>query len=100
MTRRTAKISVAGGSLSDGRATVTIRKGRPLTLQNTADGTQYELRLLWTGTGIPPKSILPADPDRRLADRDDAVVADAADRSYRDHAVDCHDDRRPLRWAS
>jgi hypothetical protein len=57
--RGTAKISIAGGSLSDGRATVTLRKGHPLTLQNDADGTQYELRLLWTGTGVPPPSILP-----------------------------------------
>jgi hypothetical protein len=59
VSRTAAKISIAGGSLSDGRATVTLRKGRPLTLMNTADGTQYELRLLWTGSGVPPKSILP-----------------------------------------
>jgi len=57
--RGTAKISIAGGSLSDGRATVTLRKGHPLTLQNDADGTQYELRLLWTGSGVPPPSVLP-----------------------------------------
>jgi hypothetical protein len=57
--RKTVKISIAGGSLSDGRASVTLRKGHPLTLQNDADGTQYELRLLWTGAGVPPPSILP-----------------------------------------
>lgn len=62
VTRKAAKISIAGGSLSDGKATVTLRKGRPLTLMNTADGTQYELRLLWTGTGVPPASILPPTP--------------------------------------
>ena len=60
--RGSAKISIAGGSLSDGRATVTLRKGQPLTLQNDADGTQYELRLLWTGSGVPPASILPPAP--------------------------------------
>jgi hypothetical protein len=60
--RGTAKISIAGGSLSDGRATVTLRKGHPLTLQNDADGTQYELRLLWTGSGVPPPSVLPPTP--------------------------------------
>jgi hypothetical protein len=59
VSRKAAKISIAGGSLSDGRAVVTLRKGRPLTLMNTADGTQYELRLLWTGSGAPPVSILP-----------------------------------------
>jgi hypothetical protein len=60
--RGVAKISIAGGSLSDGHAAVTLRKGRPLTLQNDADGTQYVLRLLWTGSGVPPASILPPTP--------------------------------------
>jgi hypothetical protein len=59
LTRKAAKISVAGGSLADGKATVTLRKGHPLTLMNTADGTRYELRLLWLGSGVPPASILP-----------------------------------------
>jgi hypothetical protein len=57
-----AKISIAGGSLSDGHATVKLRKGRPLTLRNDADGTQYVLRLLWTGSGVPPPSVLPPAP--------------------------------------
>jgi hypothetical protein len=57
--RGVAKVSIAGGSLSDGQATVKLRKGRPLTLQNDADGTQYVLRLLWTGSGVPPTSVLP-----------------------------------------
>ena len=60
--RGSAKISIAGGSLSDGHATVTLRKGHPLTLRNDADGTQYELRLLWTGSGVPPASVLPPAP--------------------------------------
>ena len=57
--RGVAGISIAGGSLSDGKATVKLRKGHPLTLQNDADGTQYVLRLLWTGSGVPPPSVLP-----------------------------------------
>jgi hypothetical protein len=57
-----AKVSIAGGSLSDGHATVKLRKGHPLTLQNDADGTQYVLRLLWTGSGVPPPSVLPPAP--------------------------------------
>jgi hypothetical protein len=60
--RGVARISIAGGSLSDGRATVKLRKGHPLTLQNDADGTQYVLRLLWTGSGVPPPSVLPPAP--------------------------------------
>jgi len=60
--RGIAKVSIAGGSLSDGQATVKLRKGHPLTLQNDADGTQYQLRLLWTGSGVPPASVLPAAP--------------------------------------
>jgi hypothetical protein len=60
--RGVAKIAIAGGSLSDGHATVTLRKGHPLTLQNDADGTQYVLRLLWTGSGVPPTSVLPPAP--------------------------------------
>jgi len=57
-----AKVSIAGGSLSSGNATVKLRKGHPLTLQNDADGTQYVLRLLWTGSGVPPASVLPPTP--------------------------------------
>lgn len=57
-----AKVSIAGGSLADGQATVKLRKGHPLTLQNDADGTQYVLRLLWTGSGVPPPSVLPPAP--------------------------------------
>jgi hypothetical protein len=60
--RGVAKIAIAGGSLSDGQATVKVRKGHPLTLQNDADGTQYVLRLLWTGSGVPPPRVLPPAP--------------------------------------
>jgi hypothetical protein len=46
LTRKSAQISIAGGSLANGAPTVTLTKTKPLTLQNTSDGTRYVLRLL------------------------------------------------------
>jgi hypothetical protein len=46
LTTTSAKIAIAGGSLEGGSATVTLTKGKPLTLMNTADGTRYVLRLV------------------------------------------------------
>jgi hypothetical protein len=46
LTRTTAKIGIAGGSLSTGDGTTTLTKGKKVTLMNTADGTRYELILL------------------------------------------------------
>jgi hypothetical protein len=46
LTSKTAKVSIAGGSLSSGVSTVTLRKGKKVTLMNTADGTRYELLLV------------------------------------------------------
>jgi hypothetical protein len=46
LTTTSAKIGIAGGSLTGGAATITIEKGKKVTLQNTADGTQYELVLV------------------------------------------------------
>jgi hypothetical protein len=46
LTRTTAKIGIAGGSLSTGDAAVTLMKGKKVTLMNTADGTRYELILV------------------------------------------------------
>jgi hypothetical protein len=40
------KIGIAGGSLAGGDPTVTLAKGKKLTLMNTADGTKYVLQLL------------------------------------------------------
>jgi hypothetical protein len=40
------KIGIAGGSLAGGNATVTLVKGKKLTLMNTADGTKYILKLV------------------------------------------------------
>jgi hypothetical protein len=46
VTSSSAKIGIAGGSLENGSAAVTLKKGTPLTLMNTADGTRYVLRLV------------------------------------------------------
>jgi hypothetical protein len=46
LTATSAKISVVNGSLEGNSATVTLTKGKTLTLMNTADGTRYALRLL------------------------------------------------------
>ena len=46
LTKNGAKIAIAGGSLDNGAPTVTLTKGKPVTLMNTADGTRYVLRLV------------------------------------------------------
>ena len=46
VTKKGAKISIAGGSLENGAPTVTLTKNKALTLMNTADGTRYVLRLV------------------------------------------------------
>jgi hypothetical protein len=46
LTKRGAKVSIAGGSLANGAPTVTLAKNKALTLLNTADGTRYVLRLV------------------------------------------------------
>ena len=43
------KIGIAGGALASGSPTVTLRKGKAVTLVNTADGTRYELKLVSVG---------------------------------------------------
>jgi len=49
LTRRAAKIGIAGGSYENGEATVTLAVGKTVTLMNTADGTRYVLRLVAVG---------------------------------------------------
>jgi hypothetical protein len=44
--KRSAKIAIDGGSYASGAATITLKKGQPVTLVNTADGTRYRLALL------------------------------------------------------
>jgi hypothetical protein len=46
LTRTTAKVGIAGGTLQSGAPTVTLRKNKPVTLLNTSDGTRYVLRLV------------------------------------------------------
>jgi hypothetical protein len=46
LTKKTAKIGIAGGSLSTGDGTVTLTRGKKVTLMNTADGTRYEIVLV------------------------------------------------------
>lgn len=44
----TAQIGIVGGSYAAGGATIPLRVGQPVTLQNTTDGKQYKLELLKT----------------------------------------------------
>lgn len=43
-----AGVGIAGGSYASGEQTATVRTGKTLVLQNTADGTRYEIRLVGT----------------------------------------------------
>ncbi len=46
LTPNSAKIGIAGGSLTNGKNTVTIPVGKTVTLMNTADGTKYTIKLV------------------------------------------------------
>jgi hypothetical protein len=48
LTRKQATIGIAGGSLANGSGSVALKLGKTLTLQNTADGARYVLKLLRT----------------------------------------------------
>ena len=56
ITATTVKIGIAGGSLATGAPTVTLRKGKPLTLMNTADGTRYVLVFVSVGDTTTPSA--------------------------------------------
>ena len=43
---KSVEIGIAGGEYANGGKTITLALGKKLTLQNTADGTRYELELL------------------------------------------------------
>ena len=43
---KSVELGIAGGSYADGDATMTLTFGKKLTLQNTADGSRYELELV------------------------------------------------------
>ena len=53
LTKTTAKVSIVGGSYADGAPALTLTVGKPITLQNTADGTRYTLILEPQGTPVP-----------------------------------------------
>ncbi|HEY2543752.1 MAG TPA: hypothetical protein VGH92_11965 [Gaiellaceae bacterium] len=53
LTTKSAKVAIAGGSYADGAAALTLTVGKPVTLQNTADGTRYTLLLEPQGTQLP-----------------------------------------------
>jgi hypothetical protein len=46
LTATSAKIGIAGGTFESGSQTVLLKRNKPLTLMNTADGTRYVLRLV------------------------------------------------------
>lgn len=48
VTKTSAKVGVSGGSLAGGGPTVTLTKGKKLTLENTVDGARYVLVLVTT----------------------------------------------------
>jgi len=72
LTRTTAKVTINGGSYASGAPALTLTVGKPVTLQNTADGTRYTLLLeppsvqapatVTTTTPAAPASVVPSSP--------------------------------------
>jgi hypothetical protein len=52
---KSVRIAVAGGSYADGSPTIELELRKPLTLQNTADGSRYVLELKTVEGFAPPK---------------------------------------------
>ena len=53
---KSVEIGIAGGEYAGGGETITLALGKKLTLQNTADGSRYELQLLTIqGRPVPKK---------------------------------------------
>ena len=53
---KSVEIGIAGGEYASGGETITLALGKKLTLQNTADGSRYELELLTIqGEPVPKK---------------------------------------------
>jgi hypothetical protein len=52
LTAHGAKISIVGGSYSNGAAAITLKENKAVTLMNTADGTRYTIKLLPPGTNV------------------------------------------------
>jgi hypothetical protein len=49
VSRTTVQVAISGGSLDSGGTTLTLRKGKKLTLENTVDSARYVLLLVSTG---------------------------------------------------
>ncbi len=60
LTASTARITIVGGSYSNGAPAVTLTVNKPVTLMNTADGTRYKLILKPQGTAVPGATSAPA----------------------------------------
>ena len=91
LTKKTAKISVVGGSLAGGGQTLTLRRGKPLTLVNTADGTRFRLVLLSTSTKA--AAAPPAQPTRpRRAPTQSSDDQTQTTPTHRDDADERHAD--------
>ncbi|MBV8064170.1 MAG: hypothetical protein JOY73_01445 [Actinobacteria bacterium] len=56
LTSKEAKVTIAGGSYASGAPSLTLTVGKAVTLQNTADGTQYTLILEPQGTQVPTQT--------------------------------------------
>lgn len=52
---RSVEVGIAGGAYADGGETLKLTLGKRVTLQNTADGSRYELELLAIEGFAPPK---------------------------------------------
>ena len=70
LTKKQAKIGVAGGSFDDGQA-VTLKLGKKVTLVNTATGVRYELKLVYTGSQPEVIQGFTTTPRRRQLPRSD-----------------------------
>ena len=79
LTKKQAKISVAGGSF-DGGQPVTLKLGKKVTLVNTATGVRYVLKLVYTGAQ--PEVI-----EGFTTATDATTSAAATDNEPRDHRV-------------
>jgi hypothetical protein len=58
----TARISIVGGSYSNGAGVVTLKENKPVTLMNTADGTRYTVVLKPQGTSLSTSGSTPTSP--------------------------------------
>jgi len=49
ITRDSVRLAIAGGAFASGDPTMTLKRGKAVTLMNTADGARYELKLVSVG---------------------------------------------------